>query len=60
MLRFAVQHEDVIEGWGWEGRRLQEVAELTEAVSGAVVHVEQRCIVQSDLRKSTPGLRLQQ
>lgn len=52
VLRLAVEHEDVVKCWRWEGRGLQQVTELAEAVGGIAVHVEQRCVVQSHLQHS--------
>jgi len=50
MLGLAVEHQDIAESLRRERRRLQQMAQLSEATCWVAVHVEKRAVVQRDLR----------
>ena len=50
MLGLAVEHQNIAEGLKRERRRLQQMAQLSEAACWVAVHVEQCAVVQRDLQ----------
>ena len=51
MLGLAVEHQNIAEGLRRERRRLQQMAQLSEATCWVAVHVEQCAVVQRDLQR---------